>query len=111
MCRLSWALSQRRLRAIRYLALLHPHILPEIRVLVAHPREGSLVNDVILLNFELPLIHQAQLLVLDLDALVSFGYVLQRVGALALHIGHFEHVLLIIGLAAGGQEDVVGARF
>lgn len=93
-----------------YLATRHAHVGPEIRVLVAHGSLRRLVYDVILLNFELLLVHQAQLLVLDLDALIALTYVLQGICTLALHIRHLEHVLLIIRVAASGQKVVVCAR-
>jgi hypothetical protein len=92
-----------------YLAALHAHVVAEVHVLAAEGGLRSLVYDVILLDFELLLVHQAQLLVLNLDTLIALSYVLQGVGALALHVGHFEHVLLIIRVAACGQEVAVCA--
>lgn len=82
-----------------YLAALHAHVVPEVHVLAAESRLRSFVYDVILLDFELLLVHQAQLLVLNLDALIPLRYVLQGVGPLALHVGHLEHVLLVVRVA------------
>lgn len=56
---------------MRDLAALEARRVADIRILVADRSRRRLVNYVILLNLELLLIHEAQLLVLYLDTLIT----------------------------------------
>ena len=81
---------------MRDLAALEARRVTDIRILVANCSRRSLVNDMILLNLELLLIHEAQLLVLYLDTLIALRDVFERIGPLALRIGHHQHFLLLV---------------
>lgn len=60
--------------------------------MITHILEWSLVDDVILLDLELPLIHQ-HLLILYLD--VPLGNVLKGVCSLTLHVCNIHYILLL----------------
>lgn len=73
-------------------------------ILIGDRIRRCLVNDQVLLNLQLLLIHETQLLIIDFDTLIPLRDILKRVRAHVLVVFHHQNFLLIVGVAALGQQ-------
>jgi len=66
-----------------------------------------LVDDMILLHLQLLLVHEAELLILYLYRCIAMVEIFKGIRSLILHIVEIEHILLIVGIAAGCQKLII----